>query len=83
MLFILKIIITAITLIVAVGLMLRKTFSDSKNFESSIQIASLQRSKLNESWDQYYKYFLIEVIKEATSKTSDMPSKNFLKLAGL
>lgn len=80
--FTLKIILSAFLTIVAVGLMLRKTFTDSEAFESSIDDAVENRNQLNESWDQYYQHFLrsgfkkneIDVVKNAIQRYSKVGS---------
>jgi len=80
MLFALKIILSAFLVIVGVGLILRKSFVDGKAFEESRDDAIDARSQMNETWDQFYQYFLnsgfeqekIEVIKSSIQQVSDV-----------
>jgi len=76
--FALKIVVTILSVVLAVVLMLRKSFDNDKVFNDSIDEAVEQRKNIKVTWEEYYGFFLkrgfkrkeILIVKEAIQEYS-------------
>ena len=78
MLFALKIVVSILSVVLAIVFMLRKSFNNDKVFNDSIDEAVEQRKNLKVTWEEFYEFFLkrgfkrneIQIVKEAIQEYS-------------